>query len=148
MISSMFLRVLELSSQQRAQCHLLLMGKKQAEIFFFSFHSSFIACFRDSTKKCALTICIDIQKSSLCMPDTNSSVQYHKLQWLLASAEKKKWRLRSGLLAALSPHKLWVHFIQVHHCFHNSLALVLISFCVYAELDTLLQLTLLWWHKP
>lgn len=91
-------------SQQIGQCYLFSKGRKWAEIFFvsviiYSLHWRFReeTCFEDP--------CWYSEEQPLHARHwlIEFSIQYHKLQWLLVLAEnKKKWRLRSGLLAALS----------------------------------------------
>lgn len=85
----------------------------------FSFHSSFITYFRDSTNECAFTVQVDIQKKRLSMQDTDSvidfSTHYHKLQWLLALAENKKWQLRSEKLGAIFSQTAGIFYSTPSH---------------------------------
>ena len=89
------------------------MGRKWTEVSFFSLISNL---FQRFYKETYFGIPLDIQKSSLCMQDTDSvtdfSIQYHKLQRLLALAEsRKKWRLRSGLCV-----QSWTPLYSWHCC--------------------------------
>lgn len=73
----MFLGVFELKITAKSTV-LTIFNRQKGSKDFFSFNSSFTACFRDSTKKCVLAIHVDIEKSSPCMPDsvTDFATQY------------------------------------------------------------------------
>lgn len=115
--TQIFLGVLELEITANSSVLYIFNGQKPSRDF--SFHSSFITCFRDSTKECACTVPVDIQKRRRSMQDTASvtdfATHYHKLQWLLALAENKKWQLRSEYLGVISSQIASIFYITSSH---------------------------------
>lgn len=116
-VTQIFLGVLELEITANSSVLYIFNGQKPSRDF--SFHSSFITCFRDSTKECACTVPVDIQKRRRSMQDTDSvtdfATHYHKLQWLLALAENKKWQLRSEYLGVISSQIASIFYITSSH---------------------------------
>lgn len=146
MITQMFPGVLELKITANSTVLSIFNGQKASRDFFRFIHHLQLASEIPQRDVLQLSVLIFRRAASACQTlnlllTFQSSITSCNDFW-----PQQKIGRDGGLglgCQPLSPRKLQAYFIQPHHCCHNSLVLTLISLCVYAELNTSLQLTLL-----